>query len=103
MIQLYKLCFDMLALLQSVDKLFHLFSALCKNEYFLIYLFIMITTCPLVLQYFLCAKLFVLVFLYLFNILETSISPTLNLLVSRVIKPHSLTCSSTWCSDLNLV
>ena len=68
----------LLAPTQSADNLFHSFTILCENEYFLISslhcFFANVTPCPLVLLSSLTVnKIFLSIFSYPFNILKTSI------------------------------
>ena len=76
--------FTLLAVTQSVDNLFHSFIVFYENEHFLISnqhrSLTNVTSCSLGLLS-ICS--------YPFNILSTSIWSPLNVLTSRVIKPHS--------------
>ena len=85
----------LLAPTQSADHLFYSFIVLYENENFLISslhcFFANVTPCPLVLLSFLTEnQLFRSIFSYPFIILNTSIWSRRNLLVSSVVKPHSL-------------
>ena len=70
--------FTLLAVIQSIDNLFHLFIVNCEKEYFLLSnlhcSFTNFTSCPLVLLSFMSEKIiFLSICSYPFNILKTSI------------------------------
>ena len=78
---------------QTVDNLFNSFILLFENECLLIsnlhWSFSNVTSCPFVTLCFLSEKnIFLSIFPYPLQFLETSIWSPINILVSRYVKPH---------------